>query len=125
MQNEIKEVQRLLDEKGCIINPGYAKKMLWEYDRKDIKAGKLRIKEWDYYLIVNDDYGIAFTVADNSYLGFVSVSLLDFKEKSYEMFSTMKLLTLGKYNLPSSSLKGDIHYKDKKISLSYVVKDGK
>lgn len=124
MQNEITEIQKLLNEKGVLNNPGYAKKMLFEYHRKDIKASKLKIKEWDYYLITNDDYGIAFTIADNSYLGFVSVSLLDFKKKTYDMFSTMKLFTMGSFNMPSSTLSGDVHYQDKKISLDYVVADG-
>ena len=45
-----------------------------EYDRSRIKAGKTRIKEWDYYLIHNDRFGVALTVADNSYMGLVSIS---------------------------------------------------
>lgn len=124
MQNEILKMQKLLDPKGRVMNPGFAKKMLFDYSRKDIKACSLKIKEWDYYLITNDDYGIAFTIADNSYLGFISVSLLDFKNKSYEMFSTMKFFTMGKFHLPSSTVEGDIHFKDKKIEISYTVKDG-
>jgi hypothetical protein len=119
MQNEIKSKQQLHNEKGHLINPGYAKKMLFDYDRKRIKAAGFKIKEWDYYLINNDDYGIAFTIADNSYLGFVSVSFLDFKNKTYEMFSTMTPFPFGKFNLPSTSEKGDVHFKNKKIELSY------
>ena len=85
---EITEKQRLLDEKGNIKNPGFAKKMLWEYDRKDIKAGKSRIKEWDYYLIVNDDMGVALTMDDNSYMGLMSLSLLDFKKSKSAFISS-------------------------------------
>ena len=120
MQKEITSLQPLLNELGHLANPGYAKKMYWEYRRKDIKACKFKIKEWDYYLISNDDYGIAFTVADNSYLGFVSVSLLDFKNRSYDMFSTIKPFPFGKFNMPESSLNGDVLYKDKKIELKYL-----
>ena len=78
---EITQKQRLLDEKGNIANPGYAKKLLWEYDRKDIKVNKSRIKEWDYYLIVNEDMGVALTMDDNGYMGLMSLSLLDFRNK--------------------------------------------
>lgn len=124
MQKEITVRQKLLNNKGHIENPGYAKKMLFDYNRKDIKASFLKIKEWDYYLITNDDYGIAFTIADNSYLGFISVTLLDFKNKTYEMFSTMKFFTFGSFKLPSTTEVGDVYYKDKKIQLSYIVKDG-
>jgi len=119
MQNEIKEFQPLLNEKGILINPGYAKKMYWEYDRKAIKANKFRIKEWDYYLIINDKNAIAFTIADNSYLGFISVSLLDFQERKYDMFSTIIPFSMGKLKLPSSSGKGKVFFENKKISLSF------
>jgi len=119
MQQEIKKVQPLLDEKGVLANPGFAKKMYWKYDRKAIKANKFRIKEWDYYLITNDNYAIAFTIADNSYLGFVSVSLLDFQKRKYDMFSNIIPFTMGKLNLPSSSGKSKVSFENKKISLSF------
>ncbi len=125
MQKEITGFQPLLNEAGEIINPGYAIKPFWEYDREKIKANSLRIKEWDYYLITNDEYGIAFTIADNSYLGFVSVSLMDFKEKTFDTFSVMKFFTLGKFNLPSSSTEGNTIFKNKKIELSFIVENNK
>ena len=53
MQHEITKRIPLLDEKGNLTEPGYAKKLLPAYRRKDIKANPLRIKEWDYYLITN------------------------------------------------------------------------
>ena len=69
MQHEITRRIPLLDEKGNLTEPGYAKKLLPAYRRRDIKANKLRIKEWDYYFIGNGRYGIALTIADNSYMG--------------------------------------------------------
>lgn len=47
-QHQIKMRHPLLDEKGRLIEAGYAKELLMDYDRSAIKAGKLRIKEWDY-----------------------------------------------------------------------------
>lgn len=125
MQNEIISVQPLLNSKGHLSNPGFAKKMLWDYKRKDIKASKLKIKEWDYYLINNDDYGIAFTVADNGYLGFISVSVLDFKTGVYDMFSSLKPFPLGKFNMPESTSTGDVIFQDKKISLKFLNENNK
>ncbi len=120
MQNEIVKKQKLLNSEGFLINPGYAKKLFWEYDRKDIKANKFRIKEWDYYLIVNDNKGVAFTIADNAYIGFVSVSLLDFDEKTYVTYSSIIPFTMGKLKLPPTSETGDVVFKNKKILLSYL-----
>ena len=56
----------LLDEKGNLTQAGYAFRMVKEYDRNKIKAGKSRIKEWDYYYIGNNKRGVAFTIDDNS-----------------------------------------------------------
>lgn len=125
MQREIKKIQPLLNEKGHIINPGFAKSMLWEYHKKDVKASKIKLKEWDYYLINNDDYAIAFTIADNAYIGFVSVTFLDFNSKEQDMYSKMKILPMGKFNMPESSLEGDVSYQDKDIELIYKLENDK
>ena len=51
MQNEIINKIDLLDEEGNIACPGYAKKLLYNYNSENIKAKKSRIKEWDYYYV--------------------------------------------------------------------------
>ena len=93
----------LLNEQGNLNEAGYAFSMVKEYNRKAIKAGKLRIKEWDYYYIGNNDYGIALTIADNSYMSLVSVSILDFKNKWFITKSSMGFMSKGKIGLPSTS----------------------
>lgn len=120
MQKEIKEKGPLLNKDGQLRTPGYAKEMLLDYKREDVKASKLRIKEWDYYIVMNDDFGIAFTVADNGYMGFVSVSLLNFKERWYKTSSVMKFMPLGNMNMPASSKVGDVYFDNKKMSISYI-----
>ena len=108
MQYEIKTRHALLDEKGRLVEPGYTKGLLMDYDRSAIKANGLRIKEWDYYLICCRDFGVALTVADNSYMGLDSVSLLDFRTGWQQTTSPMAFMTLGKRNLPASSSNGDV-----------------
>lgn len=123
-QNRITEKTRLLNEQGGLTNPGYAVDMLFEYSRKDIKAKKLRIKEWDYYFVGNADSGVALTIADNGYMGFYSVTLFNFKTKFWHTKTMMKLLTLGKTKLPSTSAEGDVEVRGK----GYVIRftnDGK
>lgn len=70
----------LLDENGNLMEAGYAFSLVKEYDIKAIKAKKSRIKEWDYYYIGNDNYGIALTMDDNAYMNMMSVSVLNFKD---------------------------------------------
>lgn len=126
MQREMTEAGHLLNDKGELVQSGYAKQLLLTYDRKAIKAQAWRIKEWDYYLVCNDDFGVALTIADNSYMALLSVSFLDFKRASYRTTSIMKPLTFGKLNLPSTSKEGDIVYEDKRIKMSFShIKNGR
>lgn len=109
-QHEITSRQRLLDKNGNIAEPGFAKKLFWEYDRRDIKAGKMRIKEWDYYYIGTQEYGLCLTISDSGYVSCLSVTILGFGDKPFQMNdSEIGPLPLGKLKLPTSSVKGNIH----------------
>ena len=114
MQHEIKEEKALLNEEGALSEAGYSKKMLLKYDRNAIKANKLRIKEWDYYLIYNDKFGLALTVADNSYMGLYSATFLDFTKSQGITKPNMRLMTRGKTNMPSSTNPGKGEVKRKR-----------
>ena len=119
-QNEILSRHPLLDENGHLIEAGYAKSLILDYDRKKIKAHPLRIKEWDYYLVYNDDFAIALTIDDNSYMALDSISLIDFKNKWEITNSPMKLMTMGKRKMPSTSTKGDIEVVEKGYFLRFI-----
>ena len=124
-QHEITSNHPLLDEKGHLIETGYAKSLILDYDRGAIKASGLRIKEWDYYLIYNDKFGVALTIDDNSYMALDSISLLDFENKWEITNSPMKLFTMGKRNFPNTSKKGDISVKFKEYEISFINKGDK
>jgi hypothetical protein len=118
MQNKLSE-GKLLNKSGNLCEAGYATSLVKEYNRADIKAKKLRIKEWDYYYVGNSSYGVALTIADNSYMGLCSLSFLDFKKPSQITKSVMKWFTKGKLALPSSSKEGDVFFKSKKVEMSF------
>jgi len=124
MNNEMKKGP-LLKENGDLCEAGFAYSLIKDYDRKAIKNLKWRIKEWDYYAILTDEYGIALTVADNSYMSLVSVSYLDFKTPSYVTKSFMGWFTFGKLNLPGTSKEGDIIYSKKGYEFSFKHENGK
>ncbi len=118
-QQHLMSAGPLLDAKGNLCEPGYATSLVKTYHRKAIKARKTRIKEWDYYYIGNDEYGVALTIADNSYMSLVSASFLDFVNKTYVTDSEMAFFTFGKLNLPSTSAEGDLVYSSKRIKMSF------
>lgn len=119
MQNKLSK-GNLLDEKGQLCESGYATSLVKDYDREAIKANKMRIKEWDYYLVYNDHYGVALTIDDNSYMGLDSLSVLDFDNGQEHTKSFIKLLTRGKTNLPSSSQSGNVAVHTKKYSIEFL-----
>lgn len=116
-QHEITERRPLLDASGNLTEPGYAKTLLPIYRRSDIKAGKMRIKEWDYYCVNNGHFALALTIADNSYMGLDSISLINLDEGWEITKSPMKAFTNGKIGLPESSEHGDVSSSGKHYSI--------
>ena len=125
MQHEITERHPLLDENGHLIETGFAKSLILDYERSKIRANSLRIKEWDYYLVCNDDFALALTVDDNSYMALDSISLLDFRIPWEHTNSPMKFMTLGKRNFPASSLEGDVKGEGKGYRIEFRKLEGK
>ena len=106
MQHEILTAAPLLDRTGDLAEPGWARSLLPVYCRDEIKADKLRIKEWDYYLITDGHIGLALTIADNGYMGLDSISFLHFDEGWEQTKSPMRLFPRGKTGLPETSVDG-------------------
>ena len=126
MQHEITKAIPLLDEKGNLTEAGYAKSLLPIYDRTKVKGGKTRLKEWDYYYVGNNHYGIALTIADNSYMGLDSISFLSFDDRPWEITkSPMRIFPMGKTGLPESSTSGVSKISGSGYSMEFVVAGGK
>ena len=114
--HEITERKNLLDANGNIAEPGFAKKLLPVYHKSDIRAPKLRIKEWDYYLINNGRFALALTIDNNGYMNMNSVSLLDFEENINITKSPMKFFPGNDPTLPETSECGDVSMEGKGFS---------
>ncbi|MBU3876299.1 DUF2804 domain-containing protein [Faecalicatena sp. AGMB00832] len=123
--HEVTERQPLLKADGSLREPGWSKALIQEYDRSRIKASKFRIKEWDYYLVLNQDFAGAFTLSDDGYIGLQSVSLLNFKEGWEHTETILNAFPMGKMKMPATSDKGNIKYKDKRLSMEFLVTPGK
>lgn len=117
MQHQITTPGELLDAKGELREPGWARDLLLKYDRNAVGASKLRLKEWDYYCVLAGDYGIAFTVADNGYLGFVSSTLFDFTRPRELTRAVMTPFPMGKFGMPPSSKQGNVSFRHKTLSI--------
>ena len=128
--HEVKTRQLLLDERGELREPGWSRTMVQEYRRSMIKAPKWRIKEWDYYLVLSDSFGGAFTISDDGYIGLQSVSLLTFGQPygdtPWEHTETvLKPFPMGKLRLPEKTSGCSTVYEDKRLRMRFDAVDGK
>lgn len=119
--HEITQIQPLLNGDGSLNEPGWSRNPLQIYDRGAIKAPKFRIKEWDYYLVLNKDFAAAFTISDDGYIGLQSVSLIDFKTPCEHTETVLNAFPMGKFKLPPSSKQGNTVYKDKRLDMQFLV----
>lgn len=119
MHHEIKNGGNLLNEDGSLFEAGYSKNMVKTYERGKIKGGALRIKEWDYYLVINSSFALALTIADNSYMGLDSISFLDFETGFQQTVSPMQFMPLGKKMLPATSEEGDVYSQGKGFFIKF------
>lgn len=115
----------LLDERGNLIEAGYHEDLIRKYDRKDITVKGMRVKEWDYYYIGNQKHGIAFTVADNSYMWLVSITTFDFENKKEHTKSLMGFFPLKRLGMPSSSRVGNVVFQKKGFSFEFLIENDK
>jgi len=121
MQLEITRPSMLLDNKGKLVQKGYAKRPLLRYTKKFVKK-KHRLKEWDYYLVYNKNYALNLTVAKSLNLVFICVSIVDIKEKKIINKNTIRI-SPKKFKLPKDSARGSIIYKDKFIRLCVKIEN--
>ena len=111
-------------EDGSLAQRGRATSLVRTYDRARVKAPKWRIKEWDYYLINDDEYAVALTLGDMGYSGLVSASVIDFTQGVSHTASVITPLPLGKFKLPAHSGSGTSRFENNRVSFSFEVAEG-
>ena len=119
--HEVTKRQPLLDSNGTLTEPGWARSLVFDYDRTKIHAPKFCIKEWDYYLILGKDFGAAFTLSDDGYIGLQSATLFDFNKPWEHTETILNAFPMGKFKFPKTSEKGDVRYHDKRLDMEYLV----
>ena len=104
-QTEYKTETPLLSADGKLLSPGWARHMLFTYDRNLVKH-PYRRKEWDFYQLGNEDYMVQLSFANISLGGYVQAVLVDLKNgKTLNTSMDVFLGGKDKYVLPP---KGDV-----------------
>lgn len=107
---EVTESGNLFDSCGKMRQLGWSRKIVKTYNREDIVASPLFIKEWDYYAVIGNGHILCITVSDIGYAGTLIVSVIEnFNngKKAYEYTDTLlTFFTLGGWNLPRTTREG-------------------
>ncbi len=113
MQKEITRGSDLFNEAGRLIQTGWARRQVMNYNRERLRASMLRIKEWDCYCLLNPDFGLSLIIADVGYFGMATVDWQDFKAGQDGGGRIVKLFTRGRLGLPRSAGSGDASFEHK------------
>ena len=102
MQKEITSRTDILDDNGHVIQPGWARDDLFNYDRSKIKVGAHRIKEWDFWEVYNNNYRVIMNIFDIGFAGVAQFTFTDFQTKKSVNAGMIKLFTRGSVGNPKS-----------------------
>ena len=115
----------LLNDDGTLRNIGYSKKFVVDFNRDAVKKVN-RLKEWDYYYISDNRFGLCLTISNLAYAGVISVSVIDFLEKTHYNKTSLKLFPKkGEVVMPTTSLEGTTMFKTKDAEFKFEVVNGK
>lgn len=117
--HRIQMTGNLLDGQGRLREAGFACAPPFLYNREDIAAPAWRIKDWDYYLVNDDDFALALTFSDLGYLGLVSASVMDFAARTFKTTSEVVPFTFGSFRLPRRSSRGDISWSNPRCRVEW------
>ena len=109
----------LLNDKGELSEAGFHTHLIKTYNKENLAKSRLRLKEWDYYYLGNEERAVAFTVADNGYMWLVSVTFFDFEIPMQTTKTKMKFFPKS-LNLPTSSKTGDIIFETKAFTFKFL-----
>jgi len=109
----------LHDENGHLIERGWARDERRKYAHDAVSAPWYRLKEWDYYCVMGEEYGVSFVIADNGYMGLLSVTWLDFTTP--DTMAELRILPFprGRMGMPESADAGDIAVTHKGMTLDF------
>lgn len=89
MQHEITQCHPLLDENGHVIEAGWSREFILEYNREAIQVPETDIKEWEYYLILSRDFGLGLSMANVGVCSRLTVQFMDYVKKEHVCVSDL------------------------------------
>ena len=122
MQHEITGPAELLDASGRIAEEGFSRLPHQRYRRDRIHAPWWRIKEWDYYAVLDQSsgFGVTLTASDLGYAGLFALCLVDLSTGVWEQVDTLSLFPRGETGFAGTADEEHLlSFSDKKLNLAF------
>ena len=120
-QNEITSYQPLFNDEGILANPGWARKMYFDFDVTKMAAPYKKLRAWDYYFIGGDELGVAITTSFRGNCSRAIVQLMKFKEG---LCLSKMVLTDEDIHQPKDD-EGAVYMRTDETEVIYIRKPGK
>jgi hypothetical protein len=101
-QHEITRPTDLLDRRGRVREPGWARRMHYRYDRAGVRANPFALKEWDFYQLRQGDWIVQLTIGHVSYAGSVSAIAFNLRTGQRAGFNHLLALPLRRWPMETS-----------------------
>ena len=101
-QREITTPTPLLAMDGTLLRPGWARRMLYLYNRHRVAGRPLALKEWDFYQFQLGEHVLQMTIGHVSYMAHFSATLFSTKTGVKQEFSHMRPLPGRGLDMPLS-----------------------
>lgn len=119
-QREITKPTLLLNEKGDLLQPGYAKEMLYLYNRERAAGRPFGLKEWDFYQLAIGEWVLQMTVGHVSYMANFSANLISLTTGERFRFNRMRPLPMRSMDMPLHPNRPNrLYVKGKGFSISF------
>jgi hypothetical protein len=119
-QNEINSPLSVLDNNGQPQNFGWSRQPVFFYDPFLVSAPRYSISESDRFIIHSPTHLVVFEIRDDAWLGFICISVISLRDKKRSTQSFKKIMPMGSYELPSTSVSGSVRWRDKKAHLDFI-----
>ncbi|MDR0301187.1 MAG: DUF2804 domain-containing protein [Treponema sp.] len=123
-QNEISTPVSVLDSNGQPHNFGWSRQPIFFYDPVMSAAPRRMITEADRYIIQSPTHLIVFEIRDDSYLGYVGITVISLRDKKRSTQTYKTLFPMGAYYLPTGSATGSVKWHNKKSHLDFICMEG-
>ncbi len=125
MQRELTTPSPLLNERGELVQVGWARQPLLDCNLEKVGFYRLRflqplrLKRWDYYGLTTPTHYFSFTLADLGYAGQVFAYVVDFQERRHQE-ETLTLPLARGITLPRNSTEGTASFDNGRVRLTFT-----